>query len=122
MLILHPRYFYLVFTSMYSASCWILFIGFLYITGIIPNNSLIAEGGTAQFNITANSIGLLSYQWKKINVFQLPEKVLGNDTAILRIPNLDKSDEGQYYCIVTNEWNVSITSYVVNLIVYGWLC
>ena len=98
-----------------------LFVGFLYITGITPNNSLIAEGGTAQFNITANSIGRLSYQWRKINFSQLPEKVLGNDTAVLRIPNLDKSDEGQYYCIVTNEWNISITSYAVNLTVYGWL-
>ena len=91
------------------------------IIGITPNNSLIAEGGMAQFNVTVNSIGPLSYQWKKINVFQLPEKVLGNDTAILRIPNLDKSDEGQYYCIVTTSWNDSKKSDLVNLTIQGRL-
>ena len=102
----------------FLTSCWI-FLGYLNIIGIIPNNSLIAEGGTAQFNITVNSIGPLSYRWKKRGDDQLPTRVLGSDTAVLTIPNLDKSDEGQYYCIVTTSWNVNKTSYTVNLTVQG---
>ena len=96
-----------------------LFKGYLNIIGVIPNNLLVAEGGTAKFNITASSIGRLSYQWKKRGDDQLPSKVLGNDTSILRIPNLDKSDEGQYYCIVTTLWNASSQSDFVNLTVQG---
>ena len=98
-----------------------MFKGYLNIIGITPNNSLIAEGGTAQFNITVDSIGRLSYQWKKRGDDQLPSKVLGDDTAILIIPNLDKTDEGQYYCIVTTSWNASKSSYAVNLTVQGRL-
>ena len=101
--------------------CVALFVGFVTITSVIPNNLLIAEGGTAQFNITAISIGELSYQWKKRNVNRLPEKVLGEDTPVLRIPNLDKSDEGLYYCIVTNVLNISAESINITLTVYGRL-
>ena len=98
-----------------------MFKGYLNIISVVPNNSVIAEGGTAQFSITADSIGRLSYQWKKRGYNQLPKKVLGNDTAVLIIPNLDKSDEGQYYCIVTTLWNASKQSDFVNLTVQGKL-
>ena len=89
------------------------------ITSVVPNNSLIAEGGTAQFNVTAIGTGELMYQWKKRNANRLPEKVLGEDTSVLRIPNLDKSDEGLYYCIVTNTFNNITMSDNITLTVYG---
>ena len=91
------------------------------ITSVMPNNLLIAKGRTAQFNITATSIGELRYEWKKRNVNRLPDKVLGEDTSVLIIPNLDKSDEGLYYCIATNTLNISMESINITLTVYGKL-
>ena len=88
---------------------------------VTPNNLLIGKGGTAQFNVTANSIGALRYQWKKRGINVLPEKVLGEDTPALKIPNLDKSDGGEYYCIVTNMWNRTMESDTVILTVYGMI-
>jgi len=45
--------------------------------------------------------------------------VSGVDRTVLTIHNLVKSDEGQYYCIVTNEWNRSVESNDVTLTVEG---
>lgn len=52
---------------------------------------------------------------------RLPDKVLGRDTLVLIIPQLSKSDEGQYYCTVTNMWNRSKESDDITLTVYGTL-
>ena len=98
---------------------WIIFIGGVTITSVVPNNLLIAEGGTAQFNITAVGTGEIMYQWKKRNANRLPDKALGEDTPVLRIPNLDKSDEGLYYCIATNTLNMTVESNNITLTVYG---
>jgi len=43
------------------------------------------------------------------------------DGTVLTIPNVNDSDEGQYYCIVTNEWGKSLESDDVTLTVYGML-
>ena len=91
------------------------------IISVTPNNSLIGEGGTARFNITAFSIGALRYQWSKRGVNSLPEKVLGRNASVLIIPNLNKSDGGRYYCTVTNMLNMSMKSDDVILNVYGML-
>jgi len=61
------------------------------------------------------------YHWKKKGSKNLPNKVSGVNETILTIPNLVKSDEGQYYCTVTNEWNRSVESNDVTLIVSGML-
>ena len=73
---------------------------------VMPNNSVIGEGGTAQFTAAASDVnmGCLGYQWKKKGG-SLPNKVSGVDGAVLTIPNLVDSDEGVYYCTVTNMWN-----------------
>ena len=97
------------------------FIDNLTIISVIPKKLLLAEGRTAQFNITAYGIGTIRYQWSKRGISVLPEKVLGKNTSIILIPNLKKSDGGQYYCDVTNMWNRSESSYDVNLTVYGML-
>jgi len=88
---------------------------------VVSNNSIIAKGRTARLTIIASGIGTLRYQWKKRNVNNLPDKVLGEDTAALIIPKLDTSDGGEYYCIVTNMWNRSMESDNITLIVYGML-
>ena len=73
------------------------------------------------FNATSGGIGNLTYQWGKRGSDSLPNKVLGNDTLNLTIPNVEKSDEGDYYCIVTNIWKRSVESSNVTLNVYGML-
>ena len=50
---------------------------------------------------------------------RLPNKVIGVNRAVLKIPNLTKSDEGHYYCIVTNEWGRSLKSGLLTLTVEG---
>ena len=97
------------------------FIDNLTIISVIPDNLLIAEGKTAQFNIRTYSIAAVRYQWHKRGINALPEKVLGTNTSVLIIPNLNKSDGGQYYCVVTNKWNRSEQSDDVILTVYGML-
>ena len=59
------------------------------------------------------------YQWKKRGSDFLPTKVLGVDDTLFAIPNLSISDEGDYYCTVTNEWNRIVESDDVTLIVTG---
>jgi len=47
--------------------------------------------------------------------------VLGVNGTVLTIPNVLESDNGQYYCTVTNEWNRSVESNNVTLATYGML-
>ena len=92
----------------------------LNIISVTPNGSLvIGKGGTAQFNITASGVGMLSYWWRKRGVDELPDKVVSEDTATLIIPAVDESDGGEYYCIVTNMWGRSVESGNVSLTVGG---
>ena len=58
------------------------------------------------------------YQWRKRGG-DLPDKVSGVNREILTIPNVIESDEGQYYCIVSNEWGRSVESNDATLIVQG---
>ena len=58
------------------------------------------------------------YQWRKRDG-DLPDKVSGVNREVLTIPNVAESDEGQYYCIVTNEWGRSVESNDGSLTVEG---
>ena len=75
----------------------------------------------ARFIATANGINMNNfvYQWKKRGNDNLPNKVSDAYSIILTIPNVVESDEGRYYCIVTNEWDRSVESDDVNLTVIG---
>ena len=88
---------------------------------VVSNNSIIAKGRTAHLTVMASGIGTLRYQWKRRNIDNLPDKILGEDTAVLIIPKLDISDGGEYYCIVSNMWNRSMESDNIILTVYGML-
>ena len=83
----------------------------------------IAKGKTALITAMAGGISTnennFIYQWRKRNNNTLPEKVLGINESILTIPDVLKSDEGFYYCIVTNEWGRSVESNDANLTVFG---
>ena len=84
---------------------------------------MIGKGQTAIF--TANTTGISTnennfvYQWRKRGSNNLPNKVPGSNGPTLTIPNVLESDEGNYYCTVTNEWGRIVESDDVSLTVYG---
>ena len=86
-----------------------------------PNERAVGERGTVQFTAmaTGKNEDNFRYQWKKRGSDSLPSKVSGVSGTVLTIPNLNKTDEGLYYCNVTNEWGRSLKSNDVNLIVEG---
>ena len=88
---------------------------------VTSNDTLIGEGRTVTFNAEARGIGTLRYKWRKRGSNSLSDKVLGSDTLNLTIPNIESSDEGDYYCVATNMWDISIESNSVTLNVYGML-
>ena len=87
---------------------------------VVSNDTFIGKGGTVNFTAVASGIGGgFRYQWRKRGFNKLPDKVLGKDMLVLTIPEIDKSDEGQYYCVATNRWNRSVESNNVTLNIYG---
>ena len=88
---------------------------------VVPISSEIRETENAGFTATANGINKINfvYQWKKRGNDFLPNKVLGINEALFTIPDLRISDQGDYYCTVTNEWDRSMESDDVTLIVKG---
>ena len=90
---------------------------------VLPSELEIVRGGTARFTATASGINTnndtFRYQWKKRGSNSLPNKVLGVYGTELTIPNVTESDEGLYYCVVTNEWDKIVESNNVNFTVYG---
>ena len=89
----------------------------------MPSKRETVRGGIARFTATASGINTngdtFGYQWKKRGSSSLPDKVLGVYGTELTIPNVTESDEGLYYCVVTNEWDRSVESNDVNFTVYG---
>ena len=84
---------------------------------------MTGKGTTAEFTavasgVTTNETNFI-YQWIKRDSNGFPDKVSGINGAVLIIPEAAKSDEGQYYCIVTNEWGRSVESDNVTLATYG---
>ena len=59
------------------------------------------------------------YQWRKRNSDSLPDKALGINGRVLTIPNVTESDNGLYFCVVTNEWDRSLESANMELTVFG---
>ena len=81
---------------------------------------MIGEGGIVQFTATASGVNMrgFMYQWRKKGS-RLPNKVSGVNGAVLTIPNLVGSDEGVYYCTVTDQWGNSVRSDDVTLSIKG---
>ena len=90
-----------------------------------PDESVIGQGTTAMFTAIASGINTSEnnfvYQWSKRDSDSLPDKVSGVNGVVLTIPNVTESDEGQYYCNVTNEWGRSVKSNDVTLSTFGML-
>ena len=89
----------------------------------MPESLQVVSEGTAIFTAMATGIktdeGIFTYQWMKRGRNSLPDEVLEVNGTVLTIPNVLESDNGFYYCIVTNEWNRSVESNNVTLDVYG---
>ena len=89
---------------------------------IETKNIVIGRGRTAYFNAMTNGINTsetnFMYQWMKRGS-NLPDKAMGVHGPVLTIPNVTESDEGQYYCTVTNEWGNSDVSGDATLTVFG---
>ena len=81
----------------------------------------VGEGATVHFTAIADGINKRNfvYQWKKRNSGVFPDKVSNVNGAVLTIPNVLESDKGRYYCNVTNEWNRTVQSDDVKLVVKG---
>ena len=91
---------------------------------VTPTDNTVGEGATAIFTATASGINKenFKYQWKKRDNNSVSSEVSGVNGIVLMIPNSLESDEGQYYCNVTNEWGRSVKSNDVTLTVIGkWL-
>ena len=88
---------------------------------VTPSSVEIIEKETAQFSAIADGINSINflYQWKKRGSNLLPTKVLGVNETLFTIPDLRISDQGDYYCTVTNEWNRMVESDEVILNVKG---
>ena len=88
-----------------------------------PNVSVIGIGTDVNFTAIATGITTsdsnFMYQWMKRDSNNLPDKVLGANDKEFIIPNVSGSDEGRYYCIVTNEWNKTARSTDVTLSIIG---
>ena len=87
----------------------------------ITSTVVVIEGETANITATASGIHKMNfiYQWGRRGGNGLPNKALGINGTVLTIPNVTESDEGQYYCVVTNEWGRSTASDDVNLTISG---
>ena len=90
---------------------------------VMSDNLVIGRGRTANFTVMATGISSndsnFLYEWKKRDSDSLPLKVSGAKTEVLTIPSVLESDEGEYYCIVTNEWGSTARSIDVSLSIFG---
>ena len=88
---------------------------------VSPLNQTVSEGGVATFTATGNGIRTISgefdYEWWKLSNGQ--QSVMVRRKRGLQIQNVKIKDDGDYYCIVINEWGNEQFSKSVHLIVTG---
>ncbi len=77
-----------------------------------PQNSTVYRGEIARFNVTANGLAPLAYQW-----FKDTNAIAGATNSVLEIATMDRNDSGPYHAVVRDAAGGSVTSAVANLIV-----
>lgn len=77
-----------------------------------PDSTAAPIGGNASFIMEAAGQGTLAYTWFKVGSGS--DVQVGSNGRRLNLDNIQLSDVGQYYCVVTNTLG-SVTSDVVNL-------
>ena len=93
----------------------------LQLSIIVSPTNRIGEGVTARLIATASGVNKnqFEYQWENKSSNNFAKKVSGINGEVLTIPDLVESDEGVYYCNVTNQWGRSVRSNEVTLTVIG---
>ena len=88
---------------------------------VSPLSQTVSEGGIATFTATASGIktrsGESEYEWWNLSNGQ--QSIIVRRKKHLQIQNVKIKDEGDYYCITSNEWGNKIFSESVHLIVTG---
>ena len=89
----------------------------------MPEKLEVSEGETIQFTATASGINKLHfvYQWRKRDYNNVSSNLSGLNGTVLTISDIKKSNEGQYYCIVTNQWDRSVRSNDIIVTIHGML-
>jgi len=81
-----------------------------------PLNTTVGENQDVNFTVAASGIksssGRFTYTWHRDKNAQTEAKSFGINSATLLLKNVIEADEGSYYCVVTNEWNHMVTSYI----------
>ena len=90
---------------------------------VVPSGIVMPiEGETLHLTAIASGINktnVFEYQWRKRGSDNLPDKIISVNEDMLVIPNLSISDEGDYYCNVTNEWGRSVISNATIIYIKG---
>ena len=89
---------------------------------VMQNNVVLNESDDAKLVITASGVNKknFTYRWnKKGRRASIPKKASGIHRNMLMIPDLRESDEGNYFCTVTNEWGSNARSDDITLNVQG---
>ena len=88
---------------------------------LIANKLIADERSTVNFTAVVYSRykSNFAYQWQKEGKRRLPNKISRFNGSVLVIPHVVESDEGRYYCNVTNEWGRTIISEDVTLSIVG---
>ena len=90
---------------------------------VTPSGTVVHnEGETVRLTATASGINetnSFKYQWRKRGNGSPSDVTVGVNNPVLVISGLSTSDEGDYYCNVTNEWGRSVLSNATILFVEG---
>ena len=82
-----------------------------------PSSNRVEIGGTVKFTATVSGVGEnFSYQWRHNN-----SDIEGGTGIHLTINDVTKNDQGNYDCVVCNEYEDKVTSNKANLVVYSEL-
>ena len=85
---------------------------------VSPLNQTVSEGGVATFTTTATGIKTREFEYEWFKVIEEDLIKVGMNKQ-LTINNVRIEDKGNYYCVVTNEWNKTKESRRVQLSVNG---
>lgn len=73
-----------------------------------PTSVLVIQGSSPQLTVAATGLGNLSYQWYRATL-EGDVELSGQTSTVLQFTDFQKSDEGSYYVVVSDDAGVSDT-------------